>query len=261
MVDAAELRASLDSTTVLDVRSAADFALGHVPGSLSLPLGAVALERSTHEDLLRLAGAARAALAAVGVDGSRPVVLVDDRDGAAAVALLVCELVGLVDVRVLRAGIESWMTAGGDLVAGPVERTAVGLDTRTSTRTVASIDDLVHGWQGAARVIDVRSQLEFEGIVGSPCCAGRGHIPGAVHLDWTTLVDPTGDLHDAGRVLAEAELVGLSPADDVIVYCHNGQRAAIAALALRDAGFASVRTSLGSWHEWSHRSMPRGLDA
>jgi thiosulfate/3-mercaptopyruvate sulfurtransferase len=82
-----------------------------------------------------------------------------------------------------------------------------------------------------------------------------------VHLEWTALLSATGDLHGPERIRDEAHHVGLNEHDEIIVYCHSGQRSAIAGLALRAAGFANVRNSLGSWHEWSLRGLSNGVEA
>ena len=55
--------------------------------------------------------------------------------------------------------------------------------------------------------------------------------------------------------------MGLREDDEIIVYCHTGQRSAVAGLALRAAGFTNVRNYLGSWHEWSKRGMPVAPEA
>jgi len=41
-----------------------------------------------------------------------------------------------------------------------------------------------------------------------------------------------------------------------VAYCHSGSRSALAALALRAAGY-DARNYPGSWHEWSrHEELP-----
>jgi len=94
---------------------------------------------------------------------------------------------------------------------------------------------------GAVTVIDVRTEAEYSGAGGYPCCARHGHIPGARHV-------PVEDILEADDVSA---LVGEPEGAEVVVYCHSGGRSARAAGALRDAGY-NARNYAGSWHEWSH---------
>lgn len=92
-------------------------------------------------------------------------------------------------------------------------------------------------------ILDVRSAGEFTGARGSPCDPRQGHIPGAVHLDVTTLL--------AARTVEEIRsLVGAEPGTEIVAYCHSGSRSAHAVAALELAGYAA-RNYRGSWHEWS----------
>ena len=94
---------------------------------------------------------------------------------------------------------------------------------------------------GAVTVIDVRTEAEYSGAAGYPCCARHGHIPGARHV-------PLEEILDSGDVQS---LVGEPEGGEVVVYCHSGGRSAHAAAALRAAGY-DARNYGGSWHEWSH---------
>ena len=93
-------------------------------------------------------------------------------------------------------------------------------------------------------VLDVRTEREFTGASGYPCDSRQGHIPGARHLDVQEILELSpGGLRDA---------VGLPEGAEVVCYCHSGSRSAMAAAALRAAGYEASNYS-GSWHEWSRR--------
>ncbi|MFN8223245.1 MAG: rhodanese-like domain-containing protein [Gaiellales bacterium] len=92
-------------------------------------------------------------------------------------------------------------------------------------------------------LLDVRSEGEYTGAMGSPCDPRQGHIPGARHLDVTVLLG-------ASSVEALRRLVAAEEGCEIIAYCHSGTRSAHAVAALRQAGYAA-RNYRGSWHEWS----------
>jgi thiosulfate/3-mercaptopyruvate sulfurtransferase len=92
-------------------------------------------------------------------------------------------------------------------------------------------------------LLDVRSEGEFAGLVGYPCDARQGHVPGAVNVDVNVLAGPVGP--EAVR-----ELVGAPEGAEIIAYCHSGGRSAFAVQVLRAAGY-DARNYQGSWHEWS----------
>jgi thiosulfate/3-mercaptopyruvate sulfurtransferase len=98
---------------------------------------------------------------------------------------------------------------------------------------------------GAVTIIDVRTAAEYSGEGGYPCDPRQGHIPGARHI-------PVESILDAGDLRA---LVGEPDGAQLVVYCHGGGRSAMAAAALRTAGY-DARNYSGSWHEWSRRAEP-----
>ena len=103
------------------------------------------------------------------------------------------------------------------------------------------------------RVLDVRTPEEYSGKRGNQCDPRQGHIPGAQNLDVGYLFEGPGRPVPAERV---RELVGLPEGAEVVAYCHSGSRSALAALALRAAGY-EARNYAGSWHEWSrHDELP-----
>ena len=91
-------------------------------------------------------------------------------------------------------------------------------------------------------VIDARDATQF----------ARGHIPGAVNMDWRTVLAKRNDI----------------PRDrPVIIYCNTGSLSAQAGFALRVAGWDNLRILQGGMEEWkakggfdaaSRASAPRG---
>jgi 3-mercaptopyruvate sulfurtransferase SseA len=264
LVDARWLLEHLDEVRVIDTRPAAAHAAAHVPGARSMPLDALVVEDTSRPAIDRLALAAQAALAARGISPDDHVVLIDDADGSAALGAAICELAGMRHVSaVVGSGMDSFAAAGGVIESGATSGDAAEpwQDVAARLQMIAAFEDLVDAVvDGAASVVDARSQLEHEGIVGAPCCAGRGAIPGSVHLEWTAFFDMAGAVRPTEHVREIAGHVGLEPDHPIIVTCHAGHRAAIAARVLRSAGFRDIRLSLGSWHEWSARGLGEDVD-
>jgi thiosulfate/3-mercaptopyruvate sulfurtransferase len=260
LVDVRWLAANFASVRVIDTRRVAEHEAGRVPGSRSFPLDALLVEDSSRPAISRLAAAAQQALAQIGIEPDHHVVLIDDADGSASLGGAICELAGMRRVSVVHGcGVDAWQALGESLEQGPTatdtERgTWTGVEPRTGV--VAAFEDVIDAVvDGASRVVDARSQLEHEGIVGSPCCSSRGSIPESVNLEWTAFFDMAGEPRSAACVAEIAAHVGLEPGDRIILTCHAGHRAAIAARVLRSVGFRDVRVSLGSWHEWCARGL------
>lgn len=79
----------------------------------------------------------------------------------------------------------------------------------------------------APPIVDVRSRAEYE----------QGHVPGAIHIPFTTLL--------FGRAP-----VPLGRDRPVVVYCGHGPRARLAAAGLRRRGFIDVRLLAGHMSAW-----------
>ncbi len=96
-ITAPELRSRLHDVRILDVRTAGEFAAGHVPGSYHVPLDTL----GEHCDDL------------CGADAD--VVVVCQSGGRAAQAAVRLAAAGMAGVRVLDGGMGAWTAAGGDV--------------------------------------------------------------------------------------------------------------------------------------------------
>lgn len=258
LVTPAWLLECAEDVHVIDARRMTRHEAGHVPGATPLPLHALIVEDTSRDALVRLAGAVRHVLAQRGIGPTDHVVLVDDADGTAAMGALMCELAGMVRVSTLLGGMRAWRSSHAPIEDGRTLASAISSrcwdDHPAALDHVASFEQLEHAVDhGSAYVLDVRSQLEHEGIVGPPCCAARGCIPGSRHIEWTSLVDLSGAPLEGRAMRALLESLGIDPDGDLIVTCHAGHRAAAAARYLRASGIRQARVALGSWHEWCAR--------
>ena len=105
---------------------------------------------------------------------------------------------------------------------------------------------------------DVRSAGEYAGAdprSNSP--ARAGHIPRAVNLEWTELVDPSTGLFkpvDEMRRLLDAK--GITPDKEIVSYCQGGGRAAHGVLTLKLLGYRRVRNFDGSYGAYAASTAP-----
>ena len=265
LVSASWLASEIDTVVVIDTRSVDEYLDGHVPGAAVFPLNALLVEDTRASSLAQLAAAAREAFAMRGISRDSYVVFVDDGDGSASLGVLIAELAGIQRTSALHGGMREWLVSGGDLQVEPSVRAGVttwAADIDGPSRSLASFEELYSaGLDATARLVDTRSQLEHEGIIGAQCCQGRGHIPGSAHVEWTSFISGTGALRPTRRIVNDLWNTGLDIEDPIITYCHDGRRAAFTALAMRAAGYRNVRCSIGGWHEWSSHRLPSSSDA
>ena len=253
LVDAAWVQEHLGEEGLVlgDVRGPNAHQRGHLPGSIPLVLGSPP-PLATRETVQEFAVEVQRRLGRHGVTGQERLVLYDRGDCVGAAASQQAALVaGHPQVSVLAGGVAAWP---GELEQGAVElqKTKTALEPRLEA--VPTWEELRERLDDPGlTILDVRSEDEFRGRGGYPCDPRQGHIPGATHIEVERLFAEPGRPHEPWGI---RELTGLPEGAAIVAYCHSGSRSALAALALRAAGY-DARNYPGSWHEWSrHDDLP-----
>jgi thiosulfate/3-mercaptopyruvate sulfurtransferase len=263
IVDAAYIEAALARGAIVwDVRDAAAYQDGHIPGAVNVgELGAV-LRDPNREDWLP-AGQVQAVLGRGGIDPLQREVIAYGRlgDPNAYHALAGLRHFGSRTAKVFHGGLDAWQAAGklvskDRTVLAPVALTL----TPTSGGEVLWTPEMLQRVKaGRTQIVDARTAKEFS---GEDVRAIRGgHIPGAVNLPFENQwIDPqTGAKLAAKQVTTRAGMslkpadelrklyAGLDPEREVVVYCQSGVRASVTATVLRELGFKDVKLYEPSW--------------
>lgn len=263
VVDGAWLLARHGDPQVVVVQTAGDrsaFDAAHIPGARFLALDA--FHGHSHGDQLLPASQLETIFRNLGLRNTDRVVVVGD-PMAAALLFVALDYVGHGDrTSVLDGGVTAWTGAGGTLTA------ATATVTRSAFRARPRADMVVDAHWLAARLdtptvalLDARSRPEYLGTTSREGLPRSGHIPGARHLEWSTLLQSGGA---AGGVAPSARLrhsSELSRAFDdlaagqgkiVVAYCTVGMRASYVYFVARSLG-RDARLYVGSMADWSGR--------
>lgn len=207
----------------LDVRLPQEYDAGHIPGSISLPGGQIAL----------------AADEIVAVNQA-PVVLISNSDVRAKISGSYAKQIGYPNVMVLEGGIEGWQASGRELVTDEPAPEVFGLaEARERTRSIAPEELQAVVEAGGALIVDVKGSGDY----------ALDHIAGS---RWV----PRGDLER--RIGKYAENKG----QPIVVTDNDGTRAALAAATLQDLGYTDVRWldgGLDAWRAAGYETV-QGLD-
>jgi len=106
--------------------------------------------------------------------------------------------------------------------------------------------------QRTIQLWDCRSKEEYS---GQRLAARRGgHIPGAVHFEWSTALNRENHLklHPLERTQQRLESLGLHLNQPVVVYCQSHHRSGLAYIIGRLLGW-QVLAYDGAWSEWGNR--------
>ncbi len=224
---------------ILDLRSAAKYEAGHVPGAVNAPLS-----KWSKAVTAKTADAAfwKAELAAVGVPPRVPVVVYADDVRETCRGWWLLTQAGVPDVRVLNGGWQAYQAANGPTDTKPTTAPAAPHDwTLVPARRLDKEDVLEKSKSKSEKIIDARSADEFK----------AGRVPGATWLEWSELIDPK-----TKKFLPPAELRkvfkdrDLDPTAGGCVYCQSGGRASVVAFGMELLGAKGAKNYYRSWSEW-----------
>lgn len=263
LIGARELKQRLGTVTLIDLRPAEDFAMGHIAGSRHLDLYGVSLNDSSEAPLNAFLAIFRVLFGTRGVSADRPVVIYDHESGErAARAVWLLAVLGHADVRILDGGTQAWTAAGGQLARvteapAPVDP-AKAPPTAPPFKGTMNLDLLatrfdVHRAIGdeSTVILDVRRESEYAGVEKRARRAGT--IPGAVHVFWREHLDGRGAFRPAEEIRELYVSRGVTPDKTVITLCQGGYRSASTFIALKSLGYPRVSNYVSSWGEWGNR--------
>ena len=255
----------LNDTDVRIVESDEDVLLyetGHIPRAVKIdwvvdlndPLIRDYIDRPRFQRLLRSKGIN---------DGTTIVFYGDKNNWWATYAFWVFRLFGVENLRVMDGGRLRWAEEGREIVTA-VPRDLEGNITvkdRDDIRNRVFREQVMEHVKSGKPLVDVRSPEEYRGErmhmpeYPNEGALRGGHIPGARSIPWGRAINqethtfrPANEL----RTIYQEEN-GLTPGDEVIVYCRIGERSSHTWFALTYLlGFGSVRNYDGSWTEWGN---------
>jgi thiosulfate/3-mercaptopyruvate sulfurtransferase len=226
--------------TLVDVRDPWEYeGVGHLPGAVNVPFET--FRGGGEVGALPGAEAFATLLGERGV-GRGPLVAYDDTHGVFAARFVVTALLyGYEEVAMLAGDYTAWSRERA-VSRDPVERAPVEHPPGTLRRDLLVDHDAVRAaLDSPAVVVDTREPREF----------AAGHLPGAINLDWTTLVDPDDrGPHPPERLRSILADHGITPDRRVLLYCNTARRISHTYLLLRHLGYEDLAFYEGSLTEW-----------
>ena len=250
----------LEDPTVAVIECDEDILLyqtGHIPGARKLDWHTELNDQITRDYVSSENFAAL--LSSKGVSRNQTVVIYGDKSNWwATYAFWVFKLFNHEDVRILDGGRDAWIESGKPITKDSPELSPTNYPVvpRDEITIRAYRDDVLkHIGQP---LIDVRSSQEYSGErthmpdYPDEGALRGGHIPTAKSVPWSKAVNEDQTFKKRSELeniyFAEA---GLSPSDDVVVYCRIGERSSHTWFVLKYLlGVSKVRNYDGSWTEW-----------
>lgn len=248
---------------VIDTRTPEEYAAGHIPGAVNIREIFSFLSTSTPDGLAAMQQTFADLLGASGLSGAETAVVYEDAMnngyGQSCRGYFLLQYLGYPKVSVLHGGLKAWTDAGLPTttdVATPAPKT---FPLASNPALLLTTDDMLKSLDDPSVVkLDVRDWDEWTGESSSPYgkdfAPRKGRIPGAVLIEWYTLMQSQGGVpmfKPIDEIRAIASQVGITPDTPVNLYCFKGARASNTLVALNEAGIKDVKIYFASWNEWS----------
>ena len=231
-----------------------DYAKGHIPRARFL--WTVSLSTTTEDLTLELPPEEQAdsVLKNLGVSDSVRIVLYFAGGSVTPTTrvYLTLEYLGLAGkVSLLDGGLDAWKSEGRQMTAESVRHASGTYAPRLHPEVVVNADWVAaHLNDKSVAIVDARGSQFYRGHGGGMPRAG--HIPGAVNIEFSSLVDSTNKLKDRRELEHIFEGAGVRHGVTVVAYCHIGQQASLVYFVARYLGY-EARLYDGSFEDWSSR--------
>lgn len=201
---------------VVDLRAAAAYSAGHIPGAVLLAEGPLRGEED-RETYLPNPEAFAALMRRAGIGNATHVAIYDDQGGRSAARLwYVLNAYGHERVSLVNGGWNKWVAEKRPVSTGGAAPAPSRFEPRV-TPVLSCPSAQVLARKPGVVFLDTRSAAEYAGE--RPSGGGRGHIPGAVNVEWKENVTGPHLVFKPGSELKKLyESKGLTPDKEIVPY-------------------------------------------
>ncbi|MCC5941028.1 MAG: sulfurtransferase [Balneolaceae bacterium] len=255
LLQAAELPALLATEDVFLIDARAEVSDSIIPGSVHFP-AISELTDPDHPVASFLIGPEvfQEKMRSIGLNNNDRVVIYDEGNSLAAARLFYAlDYYGFSNTSLLNGGIEGWLNEGLSVQNMHHTKELGSFQFDVQETKSCDITYIMEAANDPNKIIfDARSEDEY---TGTDVRAERGgHIPNAVNLEWSKVLQPEGTPYflPAQEIQDIYSSLGITPDKEVIPHCHTNVRGSHAYFTLRLMGYDSVRPYEGSWAEYGN---------
>ena len=260
LIDAEQLVPHLgnDKLRIVDLSRASVYDQLHIPHALHLKPKFLVRQDEQATGLLPDVEGLQELIRYLNISSEHHVVVYDDEGGAWAGRLIWnLHCLGFENTSLLNGGIHAWLAAGLPTTSQveqfePVSA-LVQVDQAKIQQYRIEYAELLEKVQSSqVQLWDCRTEDEYTGL---RLAARRGgHIPNALHFEWSTALNRENHLrlHPLERTQQRLEQLGFNLNEPVVVYCQSHHRSGLAYILGRLLGW-NIQAYDGAWSEWGNR--------
>ena len=235
--------ATIDNSNqvIIDVRSATDYATGHIRNAVNLPPAAFDKGVSAIEMDLKSPAEIAAVLGAAGVSSStRIIVYGKNVDANAGRVFWLLEYSGARDVHILDGGYDKWVSDGRATVTTATAVTAATFTPASDSSRLATKASVLANYSNTAyAIVDSRNVADYT----------PKHIPNAINILIGDFLNADSTVKSYTDLKTLLDDYGITTGKTVITYCYVGYRSGQEYFIFRLMGF-NVSNYDGSTTEW-----------
>ncbi|MDN5554993.1 MAG: sulfurtransferase [Acinetobacter sp.] len=260
LIDAEQLVPHLgnDKLRIVDLSRASVYDQLHIPHALHLKPKFLVRQDEQATGLLPDVDGLQELIRYLNISSEHHVVVYDDEGGAWAGRLIWnLHCLGFENTSLLNGGIHAWLATGLPTTSEveqfkPVSA-LVQVDQAKIQQYRIEYAELLEKVQSSqVQLWDCRTEDEYTGL---RLAARRGgHIPNALHFEWSTALNRENHLrlHPLERTQQRLEQLGFNLNEPVVVYCQSHHRSGLAYILGRLLGW-NIQAYDGAWSEWGNR--------
>jgi thiosulfate/3-mercaptopyruvate sulfurtransferase len=240
---------------VIDIRNRG-YAESHIPGAVFVDSNWIRNPKAP-PTFLPTPEEFEALMTRLGISNNTKVIAYDERGGIYAARLWwILNYYGHSNVALLDGGWTKWAAEKRPADAAAPVVAPRAFKVKPGTVKVATADDVMAAIKKpGVKLLDARTQGEIDGKDLRNIKRG-GYIESSIPAYWEDTLDPvTKAFKPAAEIARFYRDKGITPADQVTVYCQVGMRAShdIFTLALIGHDLSKLANYYGAWEEWGNR--------
>ena len=187
------LKAQKSGAVIVSVRSAADYAKVHITGAVHMDLNDL-YKSGPVASMLKPAGEIGAILGQKGISNTSKIIVYDDGTGKNAGRMYwILDYLGASDVKILDGHMKAWRAGRKPVTKNPSSIKETTFTAKADAGKLATLSEVQKAVGNASMIlIDARSEAEFNGTDDSDL--KKGHIPGAINIEYINVMKPDGKL-------------------------------------------------------------------
>ena len=190
----------------------------------------------------------------LGLTHNKRVILYDDEGGGWAGRMAwSLDLMGFNNWCYLNGGIVPWIKEGFPTESSANQPASLDAQSHSITNPQVKISaEEINDSLGLAdfAIWDARSPAEYTGTMVR--ATRGGHIPGAINLEWTALMDQQKNLRIRDNAQQMLDEVGLTKELQIATHCQSHHRSSFTYMVAKILGYKNIRGYDGSWAEWGN---------